>query len=103
MERMIKSRLSWFLESNKLLSLTQVEFRKWMSTNQQVALLNQSIKDALDQRCSVLALFVDFEAAFDKVWRLKCIQKLQNLGVCSNMLLWTTLLRHCFWQFCVQL
>ncbi|GFV29293.1 probable RNA-directed DNA polymerase from transposon X-element [Trichonephila clavipes] len=37
---------------------------------------------------SALALFVDFEAAFDKVWRLKCIQKLQTLGVCNNMLMW---------------
>ncbi|GFY07861.1 putative RNA-directed DNA polymerase from transposon X-element [Trichonephila clavipes] len=48
----------------------------------------QSIKDALDQRHSALALFVDFEAAFDNVWRLKCIQKLQTLGVCNNMLMW---------------
>ncbi|GFT91162.1 probable RNA-directed DNA polymerase from transposon X-element [Trichonephila clavipes] len=50
--------------------------------------LGQSIKDALDQRHSALALYVDFEAAFDKVWRLKCIQKLQTLGVCNNMLTW---------------
>ncbi|GFX80484.1 uncharacterized protein LOC103524116 [Trichonephila clavipes] len=47
-----------------------------------------SIKDALDQRYSALALFVDFEAAFDKVWRLKCIQKLQTLCVWNNMLMW---------------
>ncbi|GFW22447.1 torsin-1A [Trichonephila clavipes] len=63
-------------------------FRKCQSTNQQVVFLGQSIKDALDQRYSALALFVDFEAAFDKVWRLKCIQKLQTLGVCNNMLMW---------------
>ncbi|GFX84689.1 probable RNA-directed DNA polymerase from transposon X-element [Trichonephila clavipes] len=48
----------------------------------------QGLLDALDQRYSALALFVDFEAAFDKVWRLKCIQKLQTLGVCNNMLMW---------------
>ncbi|GFT94267.1 probable RNA-directed DNA polymerase from transposon BS [Trichonephila clavipes] len=41
-------------------------FRKCLSTNQQVVFLGQSIKDALDQRHSALALFVDFEAAFDK-------------------------------------
>ncbi|GFY46754.1 putative RNA-directed DNA polymerase from transposon X-element [Trichonephila inaurata madagascariensis] len=67
MERMITSRLSWFLESNNLLSPTRTGFRKWMSTNQQVTLLSQSIKNALDPRCSVLAVFVGFETAFDKV------------------------------------
>ncbi|KFM71137.1 putative RNA-directed DNA polymerase from transposon X-element, partial [Stegodyphus mimosarum] len=77
------------LKQNPLWSTDpKVGFRKWMSTSQQVVLLSQSIKDALDQRCSALAEFVDFEAAFDKVWRLKCIQKLQKLGVCSNMLFW---------------
>ncbi|GFV28938.1 probable RNA-directed DNA polymerase from transposon BS [Trichonephila clavipes] len=88
MERMITSRLDWYLETNNLLTSSQADFRKCQSTNQQVVFLGQSIKDALDQRYSALALFVDFEAAFDKVWRLKCIQKLQTLGVCNNMLMW---------------
>ncbi|GFY11451.1 putative RNA-directed DNA polymerase from transposon X-element [Trichonephila clavipes] len=85
---MITSRLDWFLDSNNLLTSSQAGFRKCQSTNQQVVFLGQSIKDALDQRHSALTLFVDFEAAFDKVWRLKCIQKLQTLGVCNNMLMW---------------
>ncbi|GFV42044.1 probable RNA-directed DNA polymerase from transposon BS [Trichonephila clavipes] len=85
---MITSRLDWYLKTNNLLTSSQAGFRKCQSTNQQVVFLGQSIKDALDQRHSALALFVDFEAAFDKVWRLKCIQKLQTLGVCNNMLMW---------------
>ncbi|GFS75668.1 putative RNA-directed DNA polymerase from transposon X-element [Trichonephila clavipes] len=85
---MITSRLDWYLETNNLLTSSQAGFRKCQSTNQQVVFLGQSIKDALDQRHSALALFVDFEVAFDKVWRLKCIQKLQTLGVCNNMLMW---------------
>ncbi|GFT48728.1 probable RNA-directed DNA polymerase from transposon BS [Trichonephila clavipes] len=88
MERMITSGLDWYLKTNNLLTSSQAGFRKCQSTNQQVVFLGQSIKDALDQRHSALALFVDFEAAFDKVWRLKCIQKLQTLGVCNNMLMW---------------
>ncbi|GFV30126.1 probable RNA-directed DNA polymerase from transposon BS [Trichonephila clavipes] len=88
MERMITSRLDWYLETNNLLTSSQSGFRKCQSTNQQVVFLGQSIKDALDQRHSALALFVNFEAAFDKVWRLKCIQKLQTLNVCNNMLMW---------------
>ncbi|GFX95270.1 putative RNA-directed DNA polymerase from transposon X-element [Trichonephila clavipes] len=63
---MITSRLDWYLETNNLLTSSQAGFRKCQSTNQQVVFLGQSIKDALDQRYSALALFVDFEAAFDK-------------------------------------
>ncbi|GFV08159.1 probable RNA-directed DNA polymerase from transposon BS [Trichonephila clavipes] len=85
---MITSRFDWYLETNNLLSSSQAGFRKCQSTNQQVVFLGQSIKDALYQRHSALALFVDVEVAFDKVWRLKCIQKLQTLGVCNNMLMW---------------
>ncbi|GFS95845.1 probable RNA-directed DNA polymerase from transposon BS [Trichonephila clavipes] len=88
MERMITSRLDWYLKTNNLLTSSQAGFRKGQSANQQVVFLGQSIKDALNQRHSALVLFVDFEAAFDKVWRLKCIQKLQTLGVCNNMLMW---------------
>ncbi|GFW71054.1 probable RNA-directed DNA polymerase from transposon BS [Trichonephila clavipes] len=88
MERMITSRLDWYLEPNNLLTSSQTGFRKCQSTNQQVIFLGQSIKDALDQSHSALALFVYFEASFDKVWRLKCIQKLQTLSVCNNMLMW---------------
>ncbi|GFX03683.1 probable RNA-directed DNA polymerase from transposon BS [Trichonephila clavipes] len=88
MERMISSRHDWYIETNNLLTSSQAGFKKCQSTNQQVVFLGQSIKDALDQKHSALALFVDFEAAFDKVWRLKCIQKLQTLGVCNNMLMW---------------
>ncbi|GFU64610.1 probable RNA-directed DNA polymerase from transposon X-element [Trichonephila clavipes] len=88
MERMITSRFDWYLETNNLLTSSQAGFRKCQSTNQQVVFLGQSIKDALDQRHSALALFVDVEAAFDKVWWFECIQKLQTLGVCNNMLMW---------------
>ncbi|GFX98502.1 RNA-directed DNA polymerase from mobile element jockey [Trichonephila clavipes] len=66
MERMITSRLNWYLETNNLLASSRAGFRKCQSTNQQVVFLAQSIKDALDQRHSALVLFVDFEAAFDK-------------------------------------
>ncbi len=73
MERMIKSRLTWYLEANRLLTNTQAGFRKFQSTNQQVIFLSQAVKDALDERYSALTVFVDFEAAFDRVWRVKCI------------------------------
>jgi hypothetical protein len=87
-ERMIISRLNWFLESNNLLSPRQAGFRRHHSTVQQVSFLTQAIKDSLDERKSVLATFVDFESAYDRVWRLRSLQKLQFLGICGNMFTW---------------
>ncbi|GFY56693.1 hypothetical protein TNIN_252881 [Trichonephila inaurata madagascariensis] len=49
MERITTKSLSWLLETNNLLAEDRVGLRQFRSTNQHVALLNQSIKDALDK------------------------------------------------------
>ncbi|GFY62813.1 hypothetical protein TNIN_112811 [Trichonephila inaurata madagascariensis] len=51
-----------------------------MYTKQQVTLQSHSVKNALDQRCSVLAVFVDFKTAFDKVYS----NFSQNIGTVSS-------------------
>ncbi|GFT19689.1 hypothetical protein TNCV_2535451 [Trichonephila clavipes] len=48
MERMLTSRLDWYLKTNNLLTSSQAGFRKCQSTKQQVVFLGQSIKDTLD-------------------------------------------------------
>ncbi|GFT05544.1 uncharacterized protein LOC103524116 [Trichonephila clavipes] len=93
MERMITSRLDWYLETNNLLNSSQAGFRKCQSTNQQVVFLGQSIKDTLDQRHSALALFVDFEAAFDKPFT-NIIEK--NAAILFNRLI--RLPNNSFWR-----
>ncbi|GIY31480.1 hypothetical protein CDAR_78181 [Caerostris darwini] len=51
--------------------------------NQQVLLLTQAIKDALDPSNSK---YVDFGSAYDRVWRMKAYQKLQQMDVGGKML-----------------
>ncbi|GIY48446.1 hypothetical protein CDAR_581121 [Caerostris darwini] len=87
LEMMIVSRLTCFLESNTLLSPKQGGFRKYHSTAQQASPVSQAIKDSIDKCLSFLAIFIDFESAYDKVRRLRAIQKLQNLEINGRMFL----------------
>jgi hypothetical protein len=42
-------------------------------------MLSQEIKDFLDRKEILLAVFVDFKSAYDSVWRVKLMDKLQKL------------------------
>ena len=88
MERMINNRLSFFLENNNSICTDQAGFRKHHSTNQQILRLSQDVKDAMDKRCTTLAVFVDFKGAYDAVWRAKLMEKLQHMGINGKMLRW---------------
>jgi ribonuclease HI len=88
MEKMISARLNWYLETENLLSPAQAGFRKYCSTNQQITMLSQEIKDSLDRQETMIAVFVDFKSAYDSVWRVKLVDKLQAIGVKGRMLKW---------------
>ena len=88
MERMISTRLNWFLETHNLLSPSQAGFRRNHSTNEQVILLSQDIKEAFNNKEDTLAVFVDLKSAYDNVWRCNLIRKLQQMGITGNMLRW---------------
>ncbi|GFY77870.1 reverse transcriptase domain-containing protein [Trichonephila inaurata madagascariensis] len=87
MERIVTKRLSWFLETNSLLVEEQTGFRKFGSTNQQVAFLSQSIKGALDKSRILLVVFIDLKSAYDTVWTDKLSLKLADFGI-ENMFNW---------------
>ncbi|KAJ4430235.1 hypothetical protein ANN_22447, partial [Periplaneta americana] len=88
MESMIFNRLTWYLESQNLLSPRQAGFRQLHSTNEQVICLGQEIKDSFNKKKDTLAIFIDFQLAYDSVWRNKLLLKLQKLGISSNMFRW---------------
>nr|CDS26114.2 protein ect2 [Hymenolepis microstoma] len=56
MERMVNTRLTWFLENNNILGNEQAGFRPQRSTNQQVVTLSQHFKDVLDARNTLTAV-----------------------------------------------
>ncbi|KAI5752692.1 hypothetical protein M8J77_019486 [Diaphorina citri] len=88
MERMVSSRLNWFLESSHSLSSSQAGFRKHRSTNEQVIRLSQDIKDNFNKKETTIAVFVDFQGAYDTIWRCKLFEKMSKMGIAGNMFQW---------------
>jgi hypothetical protein len=86
MERMVMAR--WYLETRQLRTPKQAGFRPELSKSHQMIKFTQSVKEAFNNKESILAVFVDFQGAYDKVWHSKLIWKLQKVGVASKMLHW---------------
>ena len=88
LERMVNNRLSWYLEDEKILCQEQAGFRQNRSTEDQVTYIAQSIEDGLQDKKHTLAVWVDLEKAFDKVWKEGLKLKLKRCGVSGNMYRW---------------
>ena len=90
-ERMVLSRLLYFLESNSILSPCQAGFRPGRSTLDQILYLSQSVSDAFQSHPpnrTILAT-VDFSKAFDSVWHPALFQKLLTAGLPPCFVRWT--------------
>ena len=78
MERMVTNRLVWYLETNSILNQTQSGFRAHRSTEDNIAKLHIAIQQALANSRHCLAVFLDFEKAYDMVWRTGILAKLEQ-------------------------
>ena len=88
MERLVSNRLQWYLERHRLLSVQQCGFRKHRSTTDQCLKLQDAITRNMNRGRRVLAVFIDFERAFDMVWRDGLLLKLKRLGLNGRMFDW---------------
>ena len=85
-ERMVLARLSYFLETNNILTPAQSGFRPGRSTVDQILLLSQSISDGFHRSrpgSRTILATVDFAKAFDSVWHSALLSKLLSLGLPS--------------------
>ncbi|MES9951106.1 MAG: reverse transcriptase domain-containing protein [Candidatus Thiodiazotropha sp.] len=81
LERMINTRLVWYLESNDLITDFQSGFRSERSTNDNLVRLETYIRDAFIRREHVVAIFFDLEKAYDTTWRYGILKDLHELGL----------------------
>ena len=61
MERMVNTRLTWYLENNNILIEEQAGFRKGRCTEDQITLISQSIEDGFQRRKTQLQ--------YGSIWR----------------------------------
>ena len=87
MERMVNSRLLWYIETNDLLTRHQSGFRKGRSTKDHILNLESCINKAHANK-STLAIFLDIEKAYDILWRKGIIIKLQTMGIYGRITRW---------------
>ena len=88
LERLINNRLMWHLERKQHISPEQAAFRQNRSTEDQVTYIAQSIEDGFQEKRHTLAVWIDMEKAFDKVWKTGLKLKLQQCGVAGRMFKW---------------
>ena len=86
MEKMINTRLVWYLESKKLLSPNQYGFRKNRSTLDPLLKLSNEIQEAFGNNGQTIGVFFDIEKAYDTTWRHGVLKKFYSMGVKGKML-----------------
>ena len=91
-ERIILSRLLFFLESNSILSPRQAGFRPGRSTLDQILFLSQSISNGFNKPRSgsrTILSTIDFSKAFNSAWHLALFHKLVLAGLPPCFARWT--------------
>ena len=94
MERIVNARLMHYLETNKILSEEQAGFRQFRSTEDQATYLSQEIEDAFQDEKVLMAMWIDLQKAFDKVWTDGLLLKVQRCGIGGKMYKWITSFLH---------
>ena len=89
-ERIVRDRMTYYLESNDLISCFQHGFRKGRSCLTQLLKHYENILTNLLCNSETDSIFLDFAKAFDKVDHEILIRKVQNLGISGNLLNWIT-------------
>jgi Reverse transcriptase (RNA-dependent DNA polymerase) len=73
---MVNSRLTWYLESNKILNDVQSGFRKQRSTTDHLVRLESFVREAFIRGEHVVSIFFDLEKAYDTTWKFGILQDL---------------------------
>lgn len=85
LERMVNTRLMWYLEDRNYLSLDQYGFRKNRSCLDPLTHLDHDIGNAFKNNKFVTAIFFDMEKAYDTVWRRNILEALYNKKLRGNL------------------
>lgn len=88
MEKLIHSRLEYWVESNNILAKSQCGFRKRLSTIDALLRLENKIRKSMDSGEHCLVVYLDLKGAFDKVWHEGLMYKLGKLGLEGNLFRW---------------
>ena len=87
-EKIINTRLYWWLEASKLLNVHQAGFRTGHRTEDQLFTLTQKVIDGFHEKEHTAAVFVDLKQAYDRVWRKGLLLKMKRIGIHGHLYSW---------------
>lgn len=90
METIVKDQLIDYIEENKLLSKWQSGYRKNHSCETALNLVLNKWKKLVDNKQTVLSVFLDLKRAFETIDRSRLVEKLKTFGIQNNALKWFT-------------
>ena len=80
-EKMVNTRLTWYLRENKIISDLQFGSIKNRSTLDPLIKLEHHIRKGFNRKTPTVAIFYDIEKAYDSTWRYPIIEKLKTAGL----------------------
>ena len=85
LESIISNRLNFYLETNNIFNTNQTGFRKGCSTTDQLLLLQNQILKSMRKKGLTIAIFLDFEKAYDMLWKNGLLHKIKKYGINGKM------------------
>ena len=86
LEKILVMRLEAYLYGEELVDASQEGFTKARNSVRYLNRLNLNIQNDLERKRTVACLFLDFEKAFDSVWKKGLIVKLLRVGINGQFL-----------------
>ena len=85
-EKIIKNRLEYVIEENKILNVQQCGFRRGQSTIDVLLRLEYLIRSSLCDNKVCLVTYIDLKSAFDTIWGDGVLYKIAGRGIRGNLL-----------------
>lgn len=86
LERIMKNKLEWYLESNKLIPSNLFAYRKGKSTSDAIFSLTNNIYTAFKNNNILSTTFLDISGAFDNVCIPLLLEKMSRLNIPSSFI-----------------
>ncbi|MEL7306976.1 MAG: reverse transcriptase domain-containing protein [Pseudomonadota bacterium] len=91
MERMVVNRLYYWMERTGVVKGWQAGFQRGRGTEEQVVRMVQEIQDGFERRGGhekTVLVTLDCTKAFDKVWRVRMVERMMDEGVPGPVVRW---------------
>src|SRR5215213_3356834 len=89
LEKILATRLSYYVEKHDLLNKEQMRGRKQRSAIDAVMCLVHDVQNAQSQRLKSTSLMLDVKGAFDNVSRARLLSTMRSLSIADNIIAWT--------------